>query len=221
MTDPALADCYPSQAGERDGGLALSSLVSSRILHDLISPVGAISNGLELLALSDGGGAEERELISDCAESASATIAFLRVAFGARAEEETTNLSEVLELAARYFALRKISVERDENIGASIAYGPAKAMLLAAMAGASALPYGGVLRLRELSNEEPIHVKWSVEGDLVRLRASTEPMLVERPALSDVTPGEAHIYLLWRTAEKLGVEPRWRMVGEQGEISLT
>ena len=37
----------------------LSGLIASRICHDLISPVGAISNGLELLEMAPGGGGEE------------------------------------------------------------------------------------------------------------------------------------------------------------------
>ena len=44
----------------------LATLVGSRLCHDLISPVGAIQNGLELLALSGGGATSpEMALISE------------------------------------------------------------------------------------------------------------------------------------------------------------
>lgn len=60
----------------------LSALLSSRICHDIISPVGAINNGLELL---DEEGAEEAamDLVRSSAVTAAARLQFLRIAFGA------------------------------------------------------------------------------------------------------------------------------------------
>src|SRR6185312_3796903 len=54
----------------------------SRVCHDIISPVGAINNGLELL---DEGGADEdaMNLIRISARNASARLQFARIAFGA------------------------------------------------------------------------------------------------------------------------------------------
>lgn len=60
----------------------LASLLCSRVCHDIISPVGAINNGLELL---DDGGADEdaMDLIRTSAVNASARLQFARIAFGA------------------------------------------------------------------------------------------------------------------------------------------
>ena len=60
----------------------LAALLCSRICHDIISPVGAINNGLELL---DEGGADEdaMRLIRASARNASARLQFARIAFGA------------------------------------------------------------------------------------------------------------------------------------------
>jgi histidine phosphotransferase ChpT len=60
----------------------LASLLCSRVCHDVISPVGAINNGLELL---DDGGADEdaMDLIRQSAVNASARLQFARIAFGA------------------------------------------------------------------------------------------------------------------------------------------
>ncbi|MCT7374734.1 histidine phosphotransferase ChpT [Chelativorans salis] len=60
----------------------LAALLCSRVCHDIISPVGAISNGLELL---DEGGADEdaMQLIRASARNASARLQFARIAFGA------------------------------------------------------------------------------------------------------------------------------------------
>ena len=60
----------------------LAALLCSRVCHDIISPVGAINNGLELL---DEGGADEdaMSLIRQSARNASARLQFARLAFGA------------------------------------------------------------------------------------------------------------------------------------------
>lgn len=62
--------------------LDLGALLCSRICHDIISPVGAINNGLELL--EDGGADEDAmALIKSSARNASARLQFARIAFGA------------------------------------------------------------------------------------------------------------------------------------------
>src|SRR6201986_1012276 len=66
-------------------GLDLAALLCSRVCHDLISPVGAIMNGLEVM---DEGKDEETskfamELIKKSARTASAKLQFCRIAFGA------------------------------------------------------------------------------------------------------------------------------------------
>ncbi len=60
----------------------LAALLCSKVCHDIISPVGAINNGLELL---DEGGADEDAmmLIRASATNASARLQFARIAFGA------------------------------------------------------------------------------------------------------------------------------------------
>jgi histidine phosphotransferase ChpT len=65
--------------------LDLAALLCSRVCHDLISPTGAIVNGLEVL--EDGGDEETKtfalDLIKKSARTASARLQFCRLAFGA------------------------------------------------------------------------------------------------------------------------------------------
>ena len=72
----------------------LAALVGSRICHDLISPIGAIGNGVELLALTDGETGAEMELISESVRNANARIRFFRMAFGAAGEDQVVGRSE-------------------------------------------------------------------------------------------------------------------------------
>ncbi len=60
----------------------LAALLCSRVCHDIISPVGAINNGLELLD-EGGADADAMNLIRVSARNASSRLQFARLAFGA------------------------------------------------------------------------------------------------------------------------------------------
>lgn len=79
----------------------LSALIGSRICHDLISPIGAISNGLELLTLNGTTAlGPEFELINDSCASASARIRFFRVAFGSTDTSQAVGRREITRILA-------------------------------------------------------------------------------------------------------------------------
>src|SRR5260370_11029232 len=75
------------------GALDLAALLCSRVCHDLISPVGAIVNGLEVM---DEDKDEETkvfalDLIKKSANQASAKLQFCRLAFGAAGSPRAPN----------------------------------------------------------------------------------------------------------------------------------
>jgi histidine phosphotransferase ChpT len=74
-----------SSSASAADALDLAALLCSRVCHDLISPVGAIVNGLEVL--DDNPKPEDRDfaldLIRKSAKTASARLQFCRLAFGA------------------------------------------------------------------------------------------------------------------------------------------
>ena len=77
----------------------LATLVGSRICHDLISPIGAIGNGVELMSLTGAGDSSaEMALITDSVQNASARIRFFRVAFGAAPAGQAIPRREVVKI---------------------------------------------------------------------------------------------------------------------------
>jgi len=84
--------------------LSIASLVGSRICHDLISPVGAINNGIELLSMGGPLDSPEMALISDSVTNASARIKFFRVAFGVASPEQVLGTPEVKAIAEGQYA---------------------------------------------------------------------------------------------------------------------
>ena len=65
--------------------LELASLLCSRLCHDMLSPVGALSNGLELLTDEKDPKMRERcfELLEQSARTSADKLKFFRLAFGA------------------------------------------------------------------------------------------------------------------------------------------
>src|SRR5687767_7685172 len=63
----------------------LASLLCSRLCHDLLSPVGALNNGLELMADEQDPEMRERclELLHESARASANKLKFFRLAFGA------------------------------------------------------------------------------------------------------------------------------------------
>ena len=82
MSDQAILTATPVTLD----GLDLAALLCSRVCHDLISPTGAIVNGLEVLEEKDSDEETKTfalELIKKSAKTASARLQFCRLAFGA------------------------------------------------------------------------------------------------------------------------------------------
>lgn len=77
----------------------LATLIGSRICHDLISPIGAISNGLELIEMGGAAQSPEFALINDSAAHASGRIQFFRIAFGEASPQQMTGASEMADIA--------------------------------------------------------------------------------------------------------------------------
>ncbi len=76
----------------------LAALIASRICHDLISPIGAIGNGVELLSMDQGVPGPEMTLLSESVANATARIRFFRICFGAAGPDQRIARSEVISV---------------------------------------------------------------------------------------------------------------------------
>ncbi len=75
----------------------LAAMLGSRICHDLIGPLGAINNGVELLELSGmGADTPEMALMRDSVQNATARLTMFRVAFGLGNDRQQIVLREIL-----------------------------------------------------------------------------------------------------------------------------
>ncbi|WEO63651.1 histidine phosphotransferase ChpT [Rhizobium rhizogenes] len=91
-------------------GPDLAALLCSRVCHDVISPVGAINNGLELLD-EGGADADAMDLIRTSALNASVRLKFARLAFGASGSVGASIDTGEAERAAKDFAAAEKKAE--------------------------------------------------------------------------------------------------------------
>ncbi|MFV2034353.1 MAG: histidine phosphotransferase family protein [Halocynthiibacter sp.] len=91
----------------------LAALLGSRICHDLISPLGAIGNGVELLAMQGGTEGPELALISESVESANARIRFFRIVYGTASPEQHVARREILSVLADYEKSARVKIVWD------------------------------------------------------------------------------------------------------------
>lgn len=167
----------------------LAALIGSRICHDLISPIGAINNGLELLGMAGGTPGPEIDLIQESVGNASARIRFFRIAFGA-AGEQMMGRAEVISILDDLMDGGRLDV----------AWGPldpqprgeVRMAFLALQCLENAMPYGGRI---EISNDDS---SWLLHGQADKLNID-EPLwniLATREAPSDLRPAQVQFALL-------------------------
>ncbi len=195
------------------GRIDLTALIGSRICHDLISPIGAISNGVELLMMSGGGArGPEVALIAESVSHATARIRFFRIAFGAAGQDARIGRPEVSSILADLMNGTRLSVEWTSP--ADMARHEVKLAFLAIMCGETAMPFGGRLRV------ERGEARWTVNGTAPRMKIDPDlwEVLSNPGSQREITPSEVHFALLAeeiaRMNRRLSVELR------EGEVRI-
>lgn len=126
----------------------LASLMCSRLCHDLLSPVGALNNGIELLADETDPEMRERcmELLAESARASANKLKFFRLAFGAGGGfgEEIETREARIALEGLYGAEKGIDLGWMVNQD-RIAKGAVKLLLNLAMIAGDGLVRGGRL----------------------------------------------------------------------------
>jgi histidine phosphotransferase ChpT len=125
----------------------LAALIGSRICHDLISPIGAVANGLELMALSAAIDGPELDLVNESAANANARIRLFRLAFGQATPGQTTRGDEVGSILRDVYGKSRLAIEWLPP--PSFVRPEAQALVLAILCCEQALPQGGTITLTQ------------------------------------------------------------------------
>ncbi|MDJ0639280.1 MAG: histidine phosphotransferase family protein [Paracoccaceae bacterium] len=195
-------------------GTDLNALIGSRICHDLISPLGAIGNGVELLTMTGLNTAPEITLISESIENANARIRFFRIAFGASSREAKIGNAEVRRVLADLYRGNRMRV--DWRIEEDTRRIEAKLAFLIIQCFESALPWGGKLAVTRTGDD------WSIYGAAERMKI--DPDLWEYAsnphAGAEISASNVHFALLAPTAELAGRKLKTATNGNSISVSF-
>jgi histidine phosphotransferase ChpT len=155
----------PSPAPAPDA-LELAALLCSRVCHDLISPVGAIVNGLEVL--DDDPKPDDREfaldLIRKSAKTASARLQFCRLAFGAAGSAGAQiDLGDAQNMAKGHFEDGKITLAWNLP-RLLLPKNRVKLLLNLLVIAQQTIPRGGVLTVDSLGEGEAMGFRITAAG---------------------------------------------------------
>ena len=170
----------------------LSTLVSARLCHDLISPMGAIGNGLELLQLSAGPAAAELALVNESLATALAKLRFYRIAFGPADTHARQSFDEATQVCDAMFHGR-FTVSWPER-GGDLSRSLTRAVYLAILCLEKSLPMGGHVRVR-LDREA---ITLSVEGRRTAPPAALWAHVTDGTPVPELKPDGVQFALLRR-----------------------
>lgn len=197
----------------------IAALLCSRVCHDLVSPIGAIANGMEVL--EEERDAEMRahalELLGVSAAQASAKLQFARLAFGASGGlGAEVSLEDAGEAARRLFAFMKADLDWQAD-RITVDQDSARLLLnLVHMAG-EALPRGGTVTVDCRKGPEGIEMEVLGTGGKVYLQPEHLNMLTSGPNGHTLDARLIQPWFARALAQRLG----GRVIGEQTEARLS
>jgi histidine phosphotransferase ChpT len=176
--------------------LDLAALLCSRVCHDVIGPVGAIINGLEML--DENHDAEMRgfalDLIKTSAEKTSARLQFCRLAFGAagsvRASIDTHDAATV---ARGLYGGERIKLEW--NVPPHLMpKNKVKLILNLCLIAAEAIPRGGIIEVTLSGPEETARITVAAKGANAKLAGHLPLLLAGTPDHPPAGPQDIQAY---------------------------
>lgn len=197
--------------------LKLAEMLTSRLCHDLVNPIGAVANGVELLSeFCDTMQKDALDLISSSVDRAMKRVAFFRVAYGFAGHDEGQSVQEVRGLAEGFLAGGKVTLDwpaKPEDAAVGLRRGGLKLLLAVIVLAAELLPRGGRLSIsveppggaRVMASGAGARIEFAAETMLTTLMGAREPELA---SLEAKNVGAAYVGRLARAiSAKLAVEP--------------
>ncbi len=176
--------------------LRVLELLSSRLCHELISPVGAINNGIELMEEDDPAFVREAtKLIASSARTAGKRLDFYRFAYGSgrtgAARDVTQGLLEGSKSRCEWSdAVTELPVEW-QRVACNL-------VVLAV----EVLPRGGSVQVAPLAGKPGLVV--TAAGETINTTPELQAVLAGTTTVADLTARSVHAYYTAKLAEALG-----------------
>ncbi len=208
-------------SGTSIDALDLAALLCSRVCHDLISPVGAIVNGLEVLgeAKDEATKTFALDLIKKSAGTASAKLQFCRIAFGAAGSAGAQIDLGDAESIARGF-LEDDKTKLAWNLPrALLPKNKVKLLLNMLLIAGQAIPRGGQLSVDPIGSGESMGFKVSAAGANAKVPAGVPPLLAGEAGAEALDAHRIQPFYAGLLAKACGAKVTMAMDGEAVVVS--
>jgi histidine phosphotransferase ChpT len=185
----------------------LAALLCSRLCHDLMSPVGALNNGIELLADEQDPEMRDKclELLADSARASANKLKFFRLAFGAAGGfgEEVDTLEAQAALEGVFGPERRIELGWVVSEG-KLPKGAVKLLLNLGLLAGDALVRGGRLDVGAESRDGEVELVIRAEGPRILLDPVLRETLGRGGHQGTIEPRAAGAWLAHNLAAEAG-----------------
>lgn len=184
----------------------LAGLMCSRLCHDLITPIGSLLNGIELLA--DETDPEARahflEMLNTGAKRTADKLSFFRLAFGSAASFGELVASSEAQAALEGLYGTDGPIRLDWRVSRQALSKPfIKALLSLAMTAGDAMIWGGKL-LVEVSGEQTLSLRIRAEAQKLIVAPDLLAVLAGEVGINDVTPRAAATFMVYEILSASG-----------------
>jgi len=203
--------------------IGILELLSSKLCHDLISPIGAVNNGIEFLEdMGADAGSEVTDLIAFSAGQASAKLKAFRMAYGAGGADDSIKPEEVHQAIQDIVGAEdKITQEWDPYGSLGFEDRPkafCKILICALLLSMDCLPKGGILSVKEGQENGTTVVLASGENAGVRELTATA-LTLEMPR-ETLEPKYVHSYMTGLLAKAYGYILSIKDTDQGAEITM-
>lgn len=198
-------------------------LIASRICHDLVSPVGAVNNGVELMQeLGEDAGAEAVKLIADSAQNASIRLKAFRLCYGAAGTDKNVGFKEIKDAFTDLIKSGRVQIEFEQDIGVKFSMPPRGFFkcLLNLLILAEECNHGeGRIAVTAIEGNKGMRIL--VTGKNPGFRDGAEAGLKTTTAPDDLDARSVHAYVTGKFAEYFGLKIDWKAQAELGRLEFT
>lgn len=183
-----------------------SELLISKICHDLVSPIGAVNNGVEFMADMGGEGVEDGlGLIAHSARQASVKLQLFRMCYGAGGSDAKMTGKIIYETFQNYIADSKVKMDWDlmnAMPDRDLPAGFLKTLLNLMVFAFDSLPKGGVVAVAM----EDDHMTVTATGDMIRPKEDSVDALCNDLGVGALSPKSIHGYITYHYGALFGLE---------------
>ncbi len=197
-------------------------LIASRICHDLVSPVGAVSNGVELMQeLGDDAGEEAMKLIADSALQASIRLKAFRLSYGAAGTDKNVGFKDIRDVFSDLLKSGRIQAEFEPDLGVKFSMPPRGffKVLLNLLVLAEECNHGeGKISVSALEGNKGLKIL--VTGKNPGFREGAEAALRGETAADDLDPRSVHAYVTGKFAQVFDLKLTWTSQADFGRVEF-